>query len=83
MNAIIERKDVTFGFTLDDMFAEARQLGLVRIQTFDDGTYTAVIKFTTVDHAALEANGGYNNSSPHEALHNAIMKAKEIRSSFK
>ena len=73
---------IKIGFTLDDMFAEARSLGLVRIHTHDDGDYSATIKFTTINHTSLAATSGYKNASPHEVLHKAIMKAREIRSSF-
>lgn len=76
-------KPEALGFTLDALFAEARALGLVHIFTSDSGGYSATIKFTTIDHTVLEAKSGFGNASPHEALHKAILKAKQIRESFK
>jgi hypothetical protein len=69
-------------FSLDDLFAEAAQMGRVQIYSDDAGNYCCVIKFPTVAGINVQAQSDYGQKCPHDALRIAIEKAKEIRKAF-
>jgi len=64
--------------TLGDLFMEARQYGLVRLSTMDDGTYHCSIKFNTIQHTALEARSTFKEATPEAAIKAAIIAAQSI-----
>lgn len=68
---------------LDELFADARRYGIITIFGSDDGTYSAKIAFSTIEHTTLEAKSGYNHATPNLALQFAIDAARAIVSSVK
>jgi hypothetical protein len=73
----------TAHLSLDALFQQARGFGLVNIYTHEDGSYSAKIKFPTVSGTTLEANSGYNHTTPSAALIAALEKTEEIKKHFK
>ena len=69
--------------TLDELFTEARGLGLVILHTHDDATYSVTIKFPTIANVELKAQSGFGHKSPHAAFQFAIDRAHEIRKAFR
>lgn len=69
--------------SMDELFAEARGMGLVRICTMSDGGYYTVIEFPTIASTKLEAKSNFNHQTPHESLQFAIDAAHEIKKAFK
>ena len=63
---------------LGELFQEARLYGLVDLFTHDDGSYSCVIKFHTINHTELKAKSGFNKRTPEEAVTQAIEAAKNI-----
>jgi hypothetical protein len=67
---------------LSELFREARQYGLVRVVTSDDGSYYCNIEFSTIKHTRLQAESGWKHKTPEEAVAKAISVAKEIVNSI-
>lgn len=63
---------------LSDLFRTARQYGLVRIHTLDDGKYYCCIVFNTMKHTQLEAKSDFNQLTPEDAVKMAIKTAQSI-----
>jgi predicted N-acetyltransferase YhbS len=67
---------------LSELFREARQYGLVRVVTSDDGAYYCNIEFSTIKHTRLQAESGWRHKTPEDAVMKAISVAKEIVNSI-
>jgi uncharacterized protein YqfB (UPF0267 family) len=65
-----------------DLWNTARQYGLVRLTTTEDGKYYCCIKFSTIAHVTLEAKSDFDCANPQEALIQAINRAVQIVSSI-
>jgi hypothetical protein len=83
MMNIISFKRGASAILLDDPFFEARELGLVRLSTMNDGKYYACIEFPTIAGTKLEAKSEFNHDTPQAALSLSIERANEIRKAFK
>lgn len=68
---------------LSDLWKVARQFGTIMLNTNDDGTYYARIKFQTIENTSLEAKSDFNQTSPEAALSMAIASAKATVDSLK
>lgn len=64
--------------SMRELWNIARQYGTVRLSTSDDGTYYCAITFQTIEGVNLEANSGFRNNDPEEAIKKAIKKAEEV-----
>lgn len=67
---------------LSELWRQAEQFGLVRLYTYDDGTYNCTIVFSTIKHVKLEAQSSFSCKTPEVAVQEAIEKAAEIVASL-
>lgn len=56
----------------------ARQYGSVDLFTNEQGKYSCVITFHTIEHTELKARSGYGFEDPEECLKAAIKAAQKI-----
>lgn len=68
---------------LSDLWKVARSFGTVMLNTNDDGTYYARIKFQTIENTSLEAKSDFNQESPEAAMAMVIERAKALIDSMK
>jgi hypothetical protein len=62
---------------LGELFAKARERGLVDLTTLDGGTYSCTI-LLTLEYREMEAKSGFLHRTPQAAIEAAIHAAEEI-----
>jgi hypothetical protein len=62
---------------LGELFAQARERGLVVLSTFDGGTYSCTI-LLALEHREMKARSGFLHTTPQAAVEAAIRVADGI-----
>jgi hypothetical protein len=68
---------------MDDLWVKMLEFGRPYLYTSSDGKFHASIEFSTIEYTKLEAKSRFDHKDIKDAMVLAIIKAGEIRRSFK